>query len=229
MANSHVASAIQEIEAVRVECENLLKSIKNFSPPDANGHYQDIFRLIATPMLYSIWERCFTLCHSIALRLIRDLTVTTNTLSAPQRSVWLLRSPFYRSLVDQLRNNAASSKTKKGEFAILCEFLPKLDNWLLNSLDQTLNTDDLVMTFSNVNDDVVDINAQAIGIVDFPTFKALKLGRLHDLVGRRNAIGHGAIIVPPANGIFRDLLEFTENLVEDYCNVFIAWIQINFP
>jgi hypothetical protein len=99
---------------------------------------------------------------------------------------------------------------------------------MFNGLDQTINTDDLVMTFSNVNPDVVDLNARAIGIADFPKFKSLKLGRLHDLVGQRNDIGHGAIIEPPANGTFISLLEFTENLVKDYCDVFISWMQDNF-
>lgn len=229
MANSHVASAIQQIEALKAECQDILEKIKTFSPPDTKGHYPDIFRLIATPMLYSTWERCFTLCHAIALRLIRDVTVTTSALSAPQRSIWLLRSPFYRSLVDRLRNSTSSLKISKGEFSLLCDFFPALDNWLLSGLDQTINTDDLVMTFSNVNPDVVDLNARAIGISDFPKFKALKLGRLNDLVGQRNGIGHGAIIEPPANGIFTSLLEFTENLVQDYCDAFISWMESQFP
>jgi hypothetical protein len=69
------------------------------------------------------------------------------------------------------------------------------------------------MTFSNVNPDVVEINAMAIGIDEFPQFKNLKLGRLHDLVGQRNDIGHGAVIKPPSNDTFIDLWEFTENLV----------------
>ncbi|MGO9572476.1 MAG: MAE_28990/MAE_18760 family HEPN-like nuclease [Desulfomonilaceae bacterium] len=229
MTNNQSASAIQQIESVKEECENLLERIKIFSPPDEKGNYPETFRLIATPMLYSAWERCFTLCHAITLRLIRDVTVTTSSLSAPLRTIWLLKSHFYRSLVDRLRTITDSTKIKKGEFSILCEFLPKLDDWLLNELDMTIDTGDLVMTFSNVNPDVVEINAHAIGIADFTQFKELRLGRLHDLVGQRNDIGHGAIIEPPTNDGFISLLEFTEKLVEDYCNVFIGWIQSKFP
>lgn len=231
MMNKHVADAIEQIELVRDDCDKLLKEIKAFSPPNSSGHYNDTFRLIATPMLYSAWERCFTLCHAIALRLIRDATPSTNTLHPQHRTIWLINTPFYRSLVDQLqtvKKVAASKKIKKGEFNILCEFLPKLDEWLINGLDKSIDTDGLVMTFSNVNSEVVEVNARAIGLTDFQKFNDLKLGRLHDLVGQRNDIGHGAIIKPPSNANFIDLLEFTENLVQDYCNVLIEWMPTQF-
>lgn len=227
MTNYQIVDSIKEIENVKEQCEALLNRIKSFSPPDEKGQYHDTFRLIATPMLYSAWERCFTLCHAIALRLIRDVTAKACDLSAPLRAVWLLKSPFYRRLVDNLRKEYATA-IDKGEFALLCEFLPKLDEWLINGLDRALDTDALVMTFSNVNPDVVKLNARAIGISDFLEFKELKLGRLHDLVGARNDIGHGGIIEPPANERFKSLLDFTEKLVRGYCCVFIKWIEVNF-
>jgi hypothetical protein len=241
MADSSVSVAIQQIERVKADCEGVLGKIKAFSPPDEKGHYPDTFRLIATPMLYSVWERCFTLCHAIALRLMRDVTSTASNLSTQQRAIWLLKSSFYNSLVDRLRNpgrprdddalGQIRTRTKRGEFSLMCEFLLAFDNWLLNGLDQAINTDDLVMTFSNVNPDVVALNARAIGISDFTKFEQLqlRLGRLHDLVGQRNDIGHGAIIDPPANDNFKDLLQFTEKLVEDYCTIFIEWIRSSFP
>ncbi len=222
------AIALKQIKAVHQEVDQLLNEIKAFSPPDASGQYAPTFRLIATPMLYSAWQRCFTLCHAVALRLIRDITPTASTLTASRRATWLIKAAFYRSLVDQIRINAASVKPKKGEFAILSEFLEEFDQWAVTALDPSITTDDLVMTFSNVNPDVVKINSQAIGIADFPQFKALKLGQLHDLVGQRNDIGHGGIIQPPTNDKFSELLKFTETLVNDYCDVFDAWIQAEF-
>ena len=228
MPNDQVAGAIQQIEIVMAECESLLERIKGFSPPDEKGIYPETFRLIATPMLYSAWERCFTLCHAIAFRLIRDVTAKACDLDAPQRGIWLLNSPFYRSLVDQLRRDYVFTRTGKGEYSLLCEFLPKLDDWLNNGLDQALNIDDLVMTFSNVNPCVVELNAQAIGIANFTQFKELKTGLLHDLVGARNDIGHGASIEPPTNERFTILLDFTETLVKKYFAVFIQWLETTF-
>ena len=73
---------------------------------------------------------------------------------------------------------------KKGHFGFFCEFLPKLDEWLRNGPDQSIPTDSVVTTFSNVNPEVVELNALALEIDGFPQFKslALGLGRLHDLV-----------------------------------------------
>lgn len=221
-------SAIKQINTVQTECNQLLNDIKAFSPPDLNGEYNPTFRLIATPMLYSIWERCFTLNHAIALRLIRDVTKKTHKLAPPKRAIWLLKEPWYRSLVDQLRSGTTSTKVKKGEFTILSQFLTSFDNWADGKLDASITTDELVMTFSNVDNKVVELNAQAIGIDSFADFQAMKFGRLNDLVGQRNDIGHGAIIQPPANDHFIQLLDFTENLVKEYCKVFTDWINTEF-
>lgn len=222
--------AIQQISLLRDECIDLLNKLKAFSPPDAHGKYPDTFRLVATPMLYSVWERCFTLCHAVGLRFIRDMTLKAIDLEPSQRSIWLLHTPFYQSLTSRLRDgfNSIPKKIKKGQFSLLCEFLPKLDEWLLNGLDQSIPTDSLVMTFSNVNREVVELNALALGIADFPQFKSIKLGRLNDLVGQRNDIGHGAVIRPPSNDTFQDLWDFTENLITQYCGVFLQWIRARF-
>jgi hypothetical protein len=84
------------------------------------------------------------------------------------------------------------------------------------------------MTFSNVNPDVVQLNANAVGISDFPAFQKIKLGRLHDLLGHRNEIGHGGFIKAPRNEIFVDLWKFTEDLIADYCAAFTAWMSDRF-
>jgi hypothetical protein len=97
--------------------------------------------------------------------------------------------------------------------------------WSNQGLDRSIETSDLVMRFSNVNQEVVEINAAAIGLVKCAAFQRLKLGRLHDLVGRRNEIGHGAIIEPPPNEQFRDLWDFTEALIVEYCNTFTDWMR----
>jgi len=99
---------------------------------------------------------------------------------------------------------------------------------MAEAIDSSIETDELVMRFSNVNEDVVEINASAIGIAEFPHFQKIKFGRLHDLVGRRNEIGHGAIINAPPNENFVDLWEFTERLIVAYCDVFITWMQSTF-
>ena len=62
---------IDQIREVKKNCLELLLKIADLCPVDASGHRPEAFRLIATPMLYAVWERCFTLCQSISLRMIR--------------------------------------------------------------------------------------------------------------------------------------------------------------
>jgi hypothetical protein len=121
-----------------------------------------------------------------------------------------------------------SHKIRRGHFPALCEFLAEFDKWSAEGLDPSIETSALVMRFSNVKQEVAEINAVAIGLEKVPAFQQLKLGRLHDLVGRRNEIGHGAIIDPPPNEQFRDLWQFTETLISEYCDAFIYWIESQF-
>lgn len=224
-------TAIQEIEGTKAECLGLIETMKNFCPPDAKGNYNETFRLLAIPLLYSAWERCFTLCHAVALRLIRDATPRAELLPANERALWLLSSRFFSSLAAKLQNQGAYSDRRgpgKGHFDAVCDFLGGFDLWRSSVLDPAANTDDLVMTLSNVNPEVVEMNARSIGIDGFPTFKALKFGRLHDLVGRRNEIGHGAIIRAPENQVYRDLEEFTTQLIGQYADVFVVWLRNRF-
>jgi HEPN superfamily RiboL-PSP-like protein len=227
MAQEAVDRAISEIENTRNECLTLLTSLKNFHPLAADQQYPPTYRLIVTPMLYSAWERCFTICHAVGLRLLRDIIPNPQSLSATTRAVWLIRTPFFQGLVSKLQNqvNAEVERPKKGQFSALCEFLSAFDDWAQKSLDTAVDTSELVMTFSNVNPSVVELNAQAMGISTLAQFSALKLGRLNDLVGRRNDIGHGGIIEPPSNENFVDLWAFTEQLIEAYCDLFVAWMQ----
>ncbi len=186
----------------------------------------DAFRLMAIPMLYAVWERCFVLCHSIGLKLLRDLTTHTHALSPSQRALWLQKASFYESYRMKLQQTARSSKSKpgKGSFAPLCEFLEELEKWEQQPISQSQDVGELVMTFSNVNPEVVSVNAETLGIATDSKFQSLNLGRLNDLVGRRNDIGHGGLVTPPGERDFASLWKYTEELVTDYCDAFISWI-----
>ncbi len=189
--------------------------------------YPETYRLLVLPLLYSVWERCFTICHAITLRLLRESCANAQAMKVTERAIWLIRAPFYQSLVGKLTAQSlgdTAQKPKRGHFAALCEFLQELDAWHSNALDTSIDTGELVITFSNVNPEVVELNAKAIGIWESFRFKEIKLGRLHDLVGRRNEIGHGAVIAPPPNAEFIELWKFAEDLVKAYCTAFVRWI-----
>lgn len=232
MTNRATFDAIHEIELLKKECLKILAEMKCFCPPDVLGNYPDTYRLIATPMLYSVWERCFTLNHAIALRLIREVTTHPGALRATERAVWLQKSNFYKTYSENFQTRilkeSVNKKLSKGHFSALSSFLEDLDKWSSEQLDSGIDTEDLVMTFSNVNPEVVELNAKAIGIDSYELFGNISLSRLHELVGRRNEIGHGSLIDPPKNAQFNELWGFTENLVGEYCDVFISWIRKDF-
>lgn len=228
MASALASDALAEIKHVKRECLDLFNDLRSFHPVAGGTPYPETYRLLVLPLLYSVWERCFTLCHSISLRLLRGLSPNPQALNVSERAIWLIQAPFYQSLVAKLTIQTPgdrNQKPKRSHFPALCEFLQELDGWHANAIDASVDTEALVMTFSNVNPEVVELNAKAIGIWDLPALKAIKFGRLNDLVGRRNQIGHGAVIAAPPNSEFVELWDYAENLVQLYCDAFISWIS----
>lgn len=227
MVTASASAAVAEIEHLKKECLDLFAGLENFHPIAQGDPYPETYRLLVLPLLYSVWERCFTLCHSIALRLLREACANPQAMSASERAIWLIRAPFYQSLVAKLTVHTpgdSSLRPKRGHFPALCDFLTELENWFSAPVDSSVDTEALVMTFSNVNPDVVELNARAIGIWESPFFERIKFGRLNDLVGRRNEIGHGATIAAPPNHEFLELWNYTEELIEQYCNAVVSWI-----
>lgn len=221
-----VADVIDEIAEVKSGCIGLFDSMRGLCALDAEGHYPDTFRLMAIPMIYAVWERCFSLCHAVALKRLCEVRERTSALAPFQRALWLQRQPFYASYLDKIRRlEPAKRGVNKGEFGALCGLLKDLDDWSQTDIDLTVDMIDLVMTFSNVNPDVVKINALALGISEHASFKAIELGRLNDLVGRRNDIGHGGMVTPPGKREFKELWEFVESLIRSYCDAFEDWIR----
>lgn len=230
---SPLSEVVKEIESVKTECLELLTKIRTFhSPPVGSTAYPDTYKLLVIPLLYAAWQRCFTLCNAIAWRRLRDETGAARTLTENQRAVWLIQTGFYRSFTDKLLDSAtigtSSEKPKRFHQPVLASFLGHLNDWGEKELDINVDIAKLVMTFSNVNAEVVNHNAKALGLDLFPAFQALKLGRLHSLVGYRNDIGHGGTIEPPPDEEFGATWDFTEKLIADYSEMFKAWILMRF-
>jgi hypothetical protein len=228
---SPLSDTINEIDLVKQQCLKLLQDLRDFHPVAAGDSYPEAYRLLVIPLLYAAWERCFTFCNAIAWRRVRDECPAASTLSSPERAAWLMQAGFYQGFTKKLLNASSvgeDDKPKRSHFPTLSEFLGSLDGWHSSPLDQTVDADSLVMTFSNVNPDVVKVNAEALGMTTFPDFVAIRFGRLHNLVDLRNNIGHGGTIAPPANGEFTDLWDFTEKLIEDYSETFKSWLLVRF-
>jgi hypothetical protein len=140
---------------------------------------------------------------------------------------WVL-SKFHKEVAQCFERRRRGLQTEKIAIPTLSEFLGSLDGWHSSPLDQSVDADSLVMTFSNVNPEVVAVNAKALGMASFPDFVAIKFGRLNSLFGLRNNIGHGGTIAPPPNNEFADLWKFTEELIETYSETFKSWLAVRF-
>src|ERR1700692_3734756 len=185
---SPLSDTISEIDLVKRECLKLLKDLRDFHPVAADDSYPEAYRLLVIPLLYAAWERCFTFCNAIAWRRVRDECPAASTLSSAERAAWLMQAGFYQSFTKTLLDASSvgdDDKPKKSHYPTLAEFLGSLDGWYLSPLDPNVDADTLVMTFSNVNPKVVEVNAEALGMATFPNFVAIKFGRLNSLVGLR--------------------------------------------
>jgi hypothetical protein len=229
-----ITDTLNELDLVKRSCLNLLEDLRRFHPaaPGSNA-YPETYRLLVIPLLYAAWERCFTLCNAIAWRRLREECPAAANLKSTERAAWLMQAGFYQSFAKKLLNAAGAAeedtRPKRSHFPTLAEFLGELDKWSSLPLDQSVQTNSLVMTFSNVNVDVVTLNAEALGISNFPAFGEIKFGRLHSLVGHRNNIGHGGTLAAPDNSEFTELWDFTERLIEVYSETFKSWICARFP
>jgi len=227
-----ITDTLSELDLVKRDCLKLLEDLRNFHAVPPASAYPETYRLLVIPLLYAAWERCFTLCNAIAWRRLREECSAASALNSSERAAWLMQAGFYQSFTKKLLNAASAAeeetKPKRSHFPTLAEFLKGLDHWSISPLDQNIQTSALVMTFSNVNVDVVVMNADALGISSFPAFAEIKFGRLHSLVGHRNNIGHGGTLSAPDNNEFTELWTFTEQLIEAYSELFKVWIRARF-
>lgn len=201
----------------------------------------EMLRLMATPMLYSVWERVFSLCTSICLRVIQREYEQAAECPASARAFWLRKADFFKSFVSSVRDlveleredsafqqsSGFKKKISKGAFNLSVEVLSKLDDWHKKPLDHKSGCEDLVITYSNVNDSVVTTNAEAIGLADLEAYKSLDLTKLGLLVGIRNGIGHGASLKAPGPRELGELIDYSEALVTQYVNVTSEWIELH--
>lgn len=229
-------------EVVFVRDQECLPMLNNLRAVAATGMpHPETVRLMVIPMLYSVWERCFSVWTSICLKVLRESHDRAGDCPPQVRAFWLRKADFFRSFVDTMRDvleleredsvfkqaSGLKKKITKGGFHLSSRVLRDLDEWHEQPLSQKLDVRELVLTYSNVNDAVVAVNAEAIGLDSVPSYAALDLSRLGGLVGMRNGIGHGATMVAPGPREVAELVDYTERLVLQYADVVLEWIELN--
>ncbi|WP_322881100.1 MAE_28990/MAE_18760 family HEPN-like nuclease [Pandoraea sputorum] len=218
-----LTSAKQETRSARNRHKAMLDNIRLHSITN-NVEKQDFLFLMAVPVIYAAWEGYFRIACSICLRRQCHIGQKARKYGAKYSTLWLQKESFFDSFLQNLFNamqlGRAQKKLNAGKFTALSEFSHKLAGWLEQPINHLSNFDDLVMTYSNVNRDVVLLNCGVIGInVDNVDFS-----KLNELLNRRNDIAHGGIVDYPREATVNELLDYTAGLIDSFHASVETWL-----
>lgn len=182
---------------------------------------------MAIPMIYSAWEGYFRISLSICLRRLCLKNCKVGKYPDEYITLWLQReafvSSFYRSLMNSIDLNVKQKPVNKARFNALTEFQTSVRNWLNKPVNTSANFDKLVMTYSNVNGDVVKLNTDVINI----DVSGINFDDLNEVLGRRNEISHGGLITLVQEDDAIRNAAYIENLIISFGQAVDKWIQEN--
>lgn len=194
---------------------------------ERNPQKEKFLYTMAIPMLYSAWEGYFKLSISICLRRICILNQQAGKYSREYVTLWLQRerfvTSFYRTLLNSVDLSVKQRPISPGRFAALTEFHGELHQWFKKPVNSLANFDELVMTYSNVNGEVVGINAQVVGL----DVSGVNLSKLNELVGRRNQISHGGLLNFVEEADAEGLMIYTHDLLNEFHGAIETWLSRN--
>lgn len=183
--------------------------------------------LMAIPVIYAAWEGFFRISCSICLRRKCQLGKKSKRYEFDYSTLWLQKESFVTSFLDTLVSGMslgrAQKKLNQGQFSAISKFSRSLADWHERPLNHLADFDKLVMTHSNVNKEVAQLNAAIIGVdvaeVDF--------SRIDELLNRRNEIAHGGIVTYPTENTVIDLIRYTKKLITGFNGCIGRWLEIS--
>ncbi|SCZ57065.1 MAE_28990/MAE_18760 family HEPN-like nuclease [Thiohalomonas denitrificans] len=196
-------------------------------------------RLAAIPIYYAAWEKFFKDATTTCLKAIHAANSSASRAPAETRAVWLLKEKEFSKFVDTLRSIIDMSfeeserqkqknfgrRLSKGLTNNTVSILKWLDEWNSNKLPHHSDLSELVLTFSNVNEKVVDINCRLLGINSSKDYKEDKFSGLNTLLGTRNSIAHGSNTSAPGIRQTKELSKIALAAVDNYSNVTTDWLR----
>lgn len=228
MTTESKQEAIREVDDLKKECQELFDEIYSLYDSEKTEDAKSLYRTLALPAIYSIWERAFKTSTSIAIKYIQNNTASASDLKPRIRTLWFQKSSIYQKfLSNSLRKSIESKKAEKKEsnnFSFLADFIHEYEEWTKSDL-RNVDPDQLVMTFSNVNQKVIEFNESAIGAEHGKLTQDMDLISLSAMVGRRNDIGHGGLVTPPGKREFNQLFESTSSNTTQYCENIKKWLE----
>jgi hypothetical protein len=203
---------------------DILADVRKWCLTENEGK-EKFYYLLALPIVYSAWEGFFRVSCAICLRRNCVLGNKAKSYRAAYSTLWLQKESFLESFFRTLFNSMSLGKDNRkinaGRFHSLTDFVSDLNAWLDNPLDHAQDFDKLVMTYSNVNEDIARLNCGIIGI----DVTGIDFSKLNEVVGRRNDVAHGGLIAYPDEAKIVELVVYTENLLKQFPGRIVAWLQ----
>lgn len=190
---------------------------------DANPGKDGFLYLMAIPLIYAAWEGYFRIVCAVCLRRKYITGKKAKKYPTSFSGLWLQKEGFVQSYLQKLVNSMQLGRPHRpsaGQYAALCSLSTDLSVWLDAPMVVAPSFGDLVMTFSNVNREVVKLNADAIGL----DITGINFGRLDELLGRRNEIAHGGLLTFPSDLDVDELLVYTGALINSFDSAVAGWL-----
>ena len=95
---STITSAKEELAFIKQQCVDLVDKLDLMKSVVPAAHIET-FRLLSVPLLYSAWERLFSIGHSLCLRVVRIRYACAGDCPPSSRALWLRKADFFKGFV----------------------------------------------------------------------------------------------------------------------------------
>ena len=213
LTNESFMAAVDEVAFLRQEIHELFEPLEkiNLQLPE---ELRPTHRLVTVPIIYAAWERAFCNGSAILLKIIVQSNSTYGELGNPKSSFFLLKESFFTSSMAKAQDERCSVRE-------LEKFTNSYKEWLNLKPSSTTNVDEIIITKSNVDQKVIEINDQLLGFSSCLKYSQLNLKAINELVGRRNDIGHGSSLRPPGEKEFQELFDTTKANIETFLDIIV--------
>lgn len=205
---------------------NMLEETRKHSLSN-NAAGDQFLYLMAIPIIYSAWEGYFKIIFSVCFKRKCDLQRKVSSYPEIFAVLWLQKQGFFQSYLKKLfaaMQMGQETVPKTGaQYRALADFARGFSAWSRAPVDHTIQFDSLVMTYSNVNLEVLKLNAEVIGL----NLAGVRTGGLDELVGRRNDVAHGGLVVYPTNIEVDELISYAESLMRTLDIAVSGWMDSN--
>lgn len=220
-----LSSARAEVANAKVRHVEILNKARAHCVTE-NPEKDGFLYLMAIPMMYAAWEGYFKLVCTVCLKRKCISGQKAKKYPASYLALWLQKEGFIQAYLQNLVNSmqlGRPARAGSGQYSALTSLAADMAGWLEQPVNHAQPFGDLVMTFSNVNNDVVELNASVIGL----DISNVAIGRLHELVGRRNEIAHGGLLSYPTELQTVELMDYTALLINQFDDAVVDWLRTN--